>query len=68
MHPYSDDWPALKQQVASFLNQFSSGSEELLHYVGLLPNYFVNVHQEARGCLSQQLLIFVLRFWSFNFQ
>jgi hypothetical protein len=38
MHPYSDDWSALKQQAASFLDQFSSGSEKPLHYVGLLPN------------------------------
>lgn len=38
MHPYSDDWPAIKQHVASFLDRFSSGSDELLHYVGLLPN------------------------------
>lgn len=38
MHPYSDDWSAIKQNVASFLDQFSSGSDELLNYVGLLPN------------------------------
>lgn len=38
MHAYSNDWSAIKQQVAAFLDQFSAGSEELLHYVGLLPN------------------------------
>lgn len=38
LHRLSDDWSALKQRVATFLNQFQYGSLELLHYVGLLPN------------------------------
>ena len=38
LHHYSNDWQALKAEVSSFLNQFQSGSEQLLHYVGLLPN------------------------------
>lgn len=38
MHRFSDDWQGLKEHVADFLDQFQPGSEELLHYVGLLPN------------------------------
>lgn len=38
LHPFSDDWPLLKQQVAGFLDQFGDGSETLLRYVGLLGN------------------------------
>lgn len=38
LHRLSDDWSALKQRVAAFLNQFQHGSFELLRYVGLLPN------------------------------
>jgi hypothetical protein len=38
MHRSSDDWPGLKQHVAYFLDQFQFGSDELLSYVGLLPN------------------------------
>jgi len=38
LHHYSHDWQALKAAISSFLNQFQSGSEQLLHYVGLLPN------------------------------
>ena len=34
LHRYADEWPALKQRVFRFLDQFSSGSKELLHYVG----------------------------------
>jgi hypothetical protein len=34
----SDDWQALKQAVATFLDGFRTGSLELLRYVGLLPN------------------------------
>jgi hypothetical protein len=36
LHPYSNDWQALKQEVTWFLDQFRDGSEELLRYVGLL--------------------------------
>jgi len=35
LHRYEDDWPALKQRVAVFLDQFASGSQDLLRYVGL---------------------------------
>jgi hypothetical protein len=38
LHRLSSDWQALKQLVADFLNQFHSGSTDLLSYVGLLPN------------------------------
>jgi transposase len=38
MHRLRDDWQALQQRVASFLDSFTEGSAELLHYVGLLPN------------------------------
>jgi hypothetical protein len=35
LHRLADDWPALRQQVRSFLDQFSTGSHALLHYGGL---------------------------------
>jgi transposase len=38
LHRLSDDWPALKQNVASFLDQYRLGSPQLLRYVGLLPD------------------------------
>jgi len=38
LHRKSDDWQALKQTVADFLDGFKDGSPELLRYVGLLPN------------------------------
>ncbi|MEM8863498.1 MAG: IS630 family transposase [Chloroflexota bacterium] len=37
LHRHSDNWPQLKTEVATFLEQFSDGSDELLRYVGLLP-------------------------------
>lgn len=38
LHRLSDAWEALKQRVRGFLDQFAGGSQELLRYVGLLPN------------------------------
>lgn len=38
LHRLSSDWQALKQLVADFLDQFDQGSNDLLSYVGLLPN------------------------------
>lgn len=38
LHRLSSDWLALKQLVADFLDTFTSGSLDLLRYVGLLPN------------------------------
>jgi transposase len=38
LHRLSDDWTALKQAVAAFLDTFASGSTPLLRYVGLLPD------------------------------
>ena len=35
LHRRADDWTALRASVRDFLDQFASGSEELLHYVGL---------------------------------
>jgi hypothetical protein len=35
LHRYQDDWPALKQRVWQFLDQFEAGSPDLLKYVGL---------------------------------
>ncbi len=35
-HHLSDRWDELKQRVAAFFDQFKDGSQELLHYVGLL--------------------------------
>jgi len=37
LHRLSDDWLTLKQLVLDFMAQFRAGSQELLHYVGLLP-------------------------------
>jgi hypothetical protein len=38
LHRLSQDWPALKQAVADFLDPFAAGSQPLLRYVGLLPD------------------------------
>ena len=38
LHRLSDHWDKLKERVTTFLNQFANGSQDLLHYVGLLPN------------------------------
>jgi hypothetical protein len=35
LHAYADDWPGLKRAVIDFLDQFATGSRELLRYVGL---------------------------------
>lgn len=37
-HRLADAWPALKEQVAAFLDQFAAGSLPLLRYVGLAPD------------------------------
>ena len=36
MHRWVEDWPRVKQRVRDFLEQFAHGSQELLHYAGLL--------------------------------
>lgn len=38
MHQTGEDWDGLKKRVTDFLNSYSSGSPDLLKYVGLLPN------------------------------
>ena len=38
LHRLSNDWMALQEKVINFMEQFKDGSQELLHYVGLLPN------------------------------
>ncbi len=38
LHALSDDWLALKQRVIDFIAQFADGSDDLLRYVGLLPD------------------------------
>jgi hypothetical protein len=35
LHRFGDDWPALKLAITDFLDQFATGSQELLRYVGL---------------------------------
>ncbi len=35
LHHLAHDWPALRQRVIAFLDQFAEGSQALLHYVGL---------------------------------
>lgn len=37
LHRLADDWQTLKHYVQDFLSQFQDGSNDLLHYVGLLP-------------------------------
>jgi len=36
LHRWVSDWPALRQKVRDFLDQFQHGAKELLQYVGLL--------------------------------
>lgn len=36
LHPFANDLEELRQRVRAFLNQFLSGSQDLLRYVGLL--------------------------------
>jgi transposase len=36
LHQQADDWSALQARVHQFFDQFASGSQELLRYVGLL--------------------------------
>jgi transposase len=36
LHRLADAWDELRQRVRTFLDQFTTGSTELLHYVGLL--------------------------------
>jgi hypothetical protein len=38
LHRLSDDWSILKQRVQEFMLAFRHGSNELLRYVGLLPD------------------------------
>lgn len=38
MHDLAQDWDGLKKAVTGFLDQFSSGSIDLLKYSGLLPD------------------------------
>ncbi len=38
LHRLSDEWQALKQNVLDFIHSFRRGSNELLRYVGLLPD------------------------------
>jgi transposase len=38
LHELAHDLPLLRQRVCAFLDQFSSGSDALLRYVGLLPD------------------------------
>jgi transposase len=35
LHRSVSDWPALRQKVRAFLDQFQQGADALLHYVGL---------------------------------
>ena len=38
LHRLSNDWQTLQNKVSAFMEQFKGGSQDLLHYVGLLPN------------------------------
>jgi hypothetical protein len=35
LHPFGDDWSGLKRAVTDFLDEFATGSRDLLRYVGL---------------------------------
>ena len=35
LHRLADDWPELQRRVNAFLDQFATGSHELLRYAGL---------------------------------
>lgn len=37
-HRLADDWETLTHRIDRFLDQFTSGSDALLRYVGLMPN------------------------------
>ena len=37
LHRLSNDWQALQDKALAFMQQFKGGSQQLLHYVGLLP-------------------------------
>ena len=38
LHRLSDDWSELRQRIRDFILSFRKGSNELLRYVGLLPD------------------------------
>ena len=38
LHRLSNDWTGLQEKVLSIMEQFKNGSQDLLRYVGLLPN------------------------------
>ena len=38
LHRLSNDWQALQDEVLAFMEQFKGESQQLLRYVGLLPN------------------------------
>ena len=38
LHRLSNDWQALQNKVLAFMEQFKGGSQDLLRYIGLLPN------------------------------
>lgn len=37
LHPWADDLPGLRAAIDTFLDQFATGSPDLLRYTGLLP-------------------------------
>src|SRR5262249_33936532 len=41
LHRLADDWPALRQRVQAFLDQFAHGSQRLLECVGLLGSGYL---------------------------
>ena len=46
-HPFGMRWDDLKQAITDWFAQFHDGSEDLLRFVGLLPDEFVNEHHCA---------------------
>jgi hypothetical protein len=39
LHPWANDLSLLRAQIAHFLDQFASGSDDLLRYVGLSTGF-----------------------------
>ena len=49
-HSLSHDFKRLRREVARFLQQFASGSRQLLHYVGLLSKRELDDHVSVFNC------------------
>ena len=57
LHRLSQDWPALKQAVADFLDPFAAGSRPLLRYVGCYRINFLTFITLCQPTVSQPPLL-----------